>query len=383
MTASRAAPTVPRMDTNQLSIAYVGNFQNKHCTEGQVARGLECLGHTVTRLATNEHDHESIVAVVRESQPDVLLGAKWNFRGADGPWPDAANQVAALIAECRPFVRAVSCWHWDCVNKDFSSARWKWQQIVSEAVDLTVLTDGTAARDLPRCVVIRDGAPSEIDAGFALSEKIEGILFVGSLYGQRSDWARAMRHRLGDRFVHIGPGSRGYEPLDVMPNSEVTAAELGRVVRSFRFVAAPPWPFYRGYASDRYVIARAHGGLLIAPTVPEYGDGLIEWEHYLSVPMATDRYAAKCAEYLERYDRGQLEVIRQAGQRHALSKSWELRASELLGHLISRGLLKPHGDPDQAACGPTSPSSPVPSSRAWSSGISTSIDSSECGPPFN
>lgn len=317
-----------------MNISYLGNFHDAHSTEGQIARAFERLGHAVNRLGVRDNDHDSIVAAVKESPPDILLGAKFQFRGADAAWPDAANAVATLIAECRPYIGATVCHHFDLVNPEFSPARFAWQQIVSEAVDLTCLTDGSVVPRLPRAVCVRDGSPDDIDMSFEPGEQINAVCFIGTLYGQRQDWARAMRVRLGDRFVHVGRAAKGYEPLGIPPNTEIRGPDLTRLVRSFRLCVQPPWPFFAGYASDRWHVLTAHGGLLVAPETPGMeADGWASFRHYLPAPRDFNSFAAKCREFLDCYDSTQIEVIRQAGQRHAVSKTWDLRVKELLGHL--------------------------------------------------
>lgn len=326
------------MDTTKLRVLYPGNHGNAFATERFVANALEQLGYQVERLNVREHGHDSIVAAAKDGEFDVFLFAKAGWGGSDGSWPEAARGVVKTVEAVRPLVRACVAWHWDLCNPAFSPARFEWQKTVSAAVDLTCLTDGSIVPMLPNAVTLRDGAPDDVDLEFIPDQQIDAVLFCGTLYGQRGDWARAMMRRLGPRFVHVGPGSRGYEPLDIPANTEVTGGQLTRLIRSFRFVCNPPWPFYHGYASDRYMLARAHGGLLIAPTVPGYGDGLVEWEHYLPASTDPENYAHKCAEYLDKHDAGQLETVRQNGVRHARSKTWEVRVTELLSRLAARGL---------------------------------------------
>lgn len=83
----------------------------------------------------------------------------------------------------------------------------------------------------------------------------------------------------------------------------------------------------------------AHGGLLIAPITPGLdADGWRSGDNFMGAPLDFDGYASKAAEILDRHDKGQLETIRQNGVRHARSKTWGLRAAELLAHLEQRGL---------------------------------------------
>jgi hypothetical protein len=300
-----------------LEIAYIGNFGPRWNTEEDVASGFERLGHTVTRMPVSEHDHDSIAATVKDLRPDLLIGAKWQFRGADGAWPGAANHVAALVEDCRPFVGASVCWHWDLVNKEFSPDRFAWQKIVSAAVDLTCLTDGSVLTSFPDAMVIRDGCPDDIDDSVPFAPTRD-VLFLGTAYGDRPRLIAALRARFGSRFTHVESG--------------VTGPDLTKLIRDHRLVVGPHWPFFPGYASDRSMIVRSHGGLLVAPEVPGYGDGLMASEHFLPVPVDVDTIIKETANYLM-WPRDRLEAVRMAGHAHALARPWTVRCSELLSHL--------------------------------------------------
>ena len=304
------------MDTT-LRIAYVGNFHISWATEQHVARGFERLGHQVTRLAVGEHDHDSLVSAVSELRPDILLGAKWGFcKGGDGEWPEAAHAVVKLVAACRPYVGACVTWHWDLVAPEFSSARFEWQRIVSEACDLTALTDGHSAPNLPRCVIVRDGCPDDVDDSLPF-EPTRDVLFLGIPYGDRPRLIDALSERFGAGFEHVAGG--------------YTGADLTKLVRSFRIVVGPHVPRFAHYWSDRMTVVCAHGALFAAPPVPGMElDGWVPSQNYLALPREPLSMASKVAEILARCDRGQLETIRRSGMRHARSKTWELRVEQLL-----------------------------------------------------
>jgi hypothetical protein len=304
------------MDTT-LRIAYVGNFHAPWATEEHVARGFERLGHHVTRLGVRDHDHDSLVAAVCELRPDILLGAKWGFNhGGDGEWPDAARAVVRLIEACRPYIGACVTWHWDLVAAEFSPARFQWQQIVSEACDLTALTDGRSVPNLPRAIVIRDGCPDDVDDGIPFAPTGQ-VLFLGTPYGDRPRLIDALRQRFGAGFEHVADG--------------YTGSELTKLVRSFRIVVGPHVPRFAHYWSDRITAVCAHGALFAAPPVPGMElDGWVPSQNYLALPQEPASMASKVAEILERCDRGQLETIRQRGMHHAQSKTWEVRIGQLL-----------------------------------------------------
>lgn len=54
-----------------LRVAYIGNFQHRHCTEVHIAASLEDLGHTVIRLQENEVPVRAIAG--RAAGADLLL----------------------------------------------------------------------------------------------------------------------------------------------------------------------------------------------------------------------------------------------------------------------------------------------------------------------
>lgn len=331
-----------RMDTAKLRVLYPGNHGNAFATERYVANAFESLGHQVERLDVREHDHDSIVAAAKGGAFDLFLFAKAGWKGADGAWPEAAHGVVKTIDALRPFIGAAVCHHFDLVAPEFSPPRFAWQQIVSEACDLTCLTDGYSAPKLPKCIVLRDGAPDDIDHDFTPTEQINGILFCGTLYRDRQLWVASMRRVLGPRFVHVGPDGDGCEALGIPPRTEVTGKELTRLVRSFRFCVQPPYPMFPGYWSDRITVLSAHGGLVIAPTVLGMeADGLRPWVSYLPATPNFDSFAGKIREYLDIHDQSQIETVRAGASAWAATKGWSVRVEQLLAELSARGLPRP------------------------------------------
>lgn len=311
------------MDTT-LRITYCGNFGPAWNTESHVSRGFERLGHIVDRLPVSQHDHDSILAHIKESRPDILLGAKWGFKGAESMEANGARAVVKLIEACRPYIGAAVTAHWDLVAPEFSPSRWQWQQIVSEACDLTCLTDGHSAPNLPKTLVIRDGCPDDVDDSVPF-EPTKDVLFLGGAYGERPRLISALQSRFGSRFEHV---PHGY-----------TGPELTKLIRSFRIVVGPHVPRFANYFSDRLYVVTAHGALFAAPTVPGMDlDGWVPSQNYLALPQEPASMANKVHEILTRNDAGQLESIRLNGMRHSRSKSWEVRVSQLLRELESRGL---------------------------------------------
>jgi hypothetical protein len=352
-----------------MRVLYLGAFHNPYCTEGRVAAAFEELGHDVVRLDEARTCAAQILDAARSCEFDLLLFAKGRFKEAQGDWPQAAYEIVKLLRELKAFIPLAVCWHWDLVADDYAPARWQWQSIVSEAVDLTVLTDGFSASRLPNAIVIRDGAqlddvnavgdedrslrePMEVP-GFrrttdsTAAQQVDAVplaeqadyevghaLFVGSAYRERREWIEVTRRRLGRRFTHIGPGGEGCRDSHISPGVEMRGAALTRLMRSFRLCLQPPWPHFPRYWSDRITVLGARGALMVAPVVQGMDeDGWQPGVNYLPAPLDFQQYAAQVEEYLERHDRRQLEKVRQNCIAHARSLTWEKRVTEFLAVL--------------------------------------------------
>lgn len=308
-----------------MKLLYLGAFRHSFGTENEIARALERAGHEVTRLEESEANQASIAAAAEDLRPDVLLLAKARFQEAGGEWPNDAAAVVSLIEQLRPAVGRVACWVFDLLAEEFSPERFAWARAVAPACDLFATTDGHTAPKLPGAVVVRQGAPDEIDAAAdwpeeCKPEEYEGdVLFLGMPYRERQRLIEACFARFGQRFRAV---------------NDCRGPELTRLVRSFRLVVGPQWPHFAGYWSNRIYTVAGHGGLFAAP--PVEGMSAEGWRasgNYLALPCDPAAMADKLAEYL-RCDPGQLRAIQLAGHAHAREQcSYDRRVAELLAHL--------------------------------------------------
>lgn len=312
-----------------LKILYLGSFAESWSTETYIANALEHAGHSVERLEEAEAESESVVARCRELKPDVLLGAKWRLMAGSagrptpeaGDWPHSGEAVVAMLDAARPHVGRTVTWVFDLLAPDFvlGQGRFEWALRVAGACDVFATTDGATAPSIPNSAVIRQGVPDDVDHSAAWQpHDYEGdVLFLGRAYGLRAALAEACGAQFGNRFRVV---------------NDCRGAELTRLVRSYRVVVGPLWPYYADYWSNRLYVVTGHGGLFAAPSVAGMeGEGWQAWRNYLPLPRDAASAVAKLREFVTRYHGGQLETIRRQGFEHAVARcGYTQRVTELL-----------------------------------------------------
>jgi hypothetical protein len=318
-----------------MKIVYLGAFSLPHNTECYIANAFERLGHELVRLEETTSDQASIVAACRRHEPDLLLFAKARFREANHGWPDDAEPIRRMIAAVRPHVGRVVCWVFDLLAREFRQERFQWAARVAEACDSFATTDGATAPQLPNAVVIRQGMPDDVDRSCpwrpAPSPIGGDVLFLGCAYQDRQVLVEA----LGRRFS-------GASRFCVVNN--VRSSGLTRLVRSYRFVVGPHYPYFAGYWSNRLYVVTGHGGLFAAPAVQGMdAEGWLPGRNYLELPLEPRAMAAQLEEYL-RWDTTSLDEIRRTGFEHAgTACTYDRRVQELLKHLAGAGTMKRSG----------------------------------------
>jgi glycosyl transferase family 1 len=303
-----------------MKFLYLGAFRNPSGAENQIARALVRAGHEVIACEESEVNQESVSAQAAELRPDVLLLAKGRFHEAGQEWPNDARAIVGLLDQLRPHVGRTVCWLFDLLAEEFVAERFEWARTIAPACDLFVTTDGHTAPKLPRAVVVRQGAPDDVDLEAGWSDEFDGdVLFLGMPYGERRRLVDACFARFGQRFRSI---------------NDCRGPELTRLVRSFRLVVGPHWPHFAGYWSNRIYVVAGHGGLFAAPPVEGMqAEGWRPSQNYLALPRDPEQMADKLAEYL-RCDPRQLSAIQRAGHVHARERlSYDRRVEELLGLL--------------------------------------------------
>lgn len=323
-----------------MHILYLGSFAHSWSTENYIARALERTGCEVIRLEESEQTHESIVQAAAERRPDCLLFAKGRFRGANGDWPAAAGSLCKLLDDVRPHVGSIVCWMFDLVARQFAADRFAWASAVAAACDRFVTTDGSSAPELPKSLVIRQGAPDDVDHDCLWQPESQiDVLFLGTAYRDRQQLVDALARRFGQRFQHV---------------NDCRGAELTQLVRSARLCVGPHYPHFANYWSNRLYVIAGHGGLFAGPNVAGMNEeGWRSGENFLALPLEPEQMAAKLEEYLTRHDRGQLETVRQRAYEFAQTHcSYDVRVAALLSALAPTSL------PDQS---PVVPSTLEPS----------------------
>lgn len=322
-----------------MKILYLGSFQENWSTETYIAKAFGRAGCEVVKLEESAETHESIVQAAAETAPDLFLFAKARFRGANQGWPQAAEPVCQLLAAVRPHVDRVACWLFDLLAREFAPERFQWASTVAAACDLFALTDGHTAPQLPNALVVRQGAPDDVDKECEWDvEPRWDVLFLGTPYRERQLLVEALGRRFGDGFKHV---------------NDCRGADLTRLVRSARICVGPHYPHLANYWSNRLYVVTAHGGLFAAPPVPGMQrEGWRSGENFLALPLDPEQMAAKLEEYVNRYDRAQLQTIRRNACTHANGVCrYDDRVRELIAALAM--------DTSRRGAEPPSPATPA------------------------
>ncbi len=90
------------MSKKAYKILYIGNFQENSVGEPEIAKCLEALGHTVTRIKESPTSVPYIQDELRKEEYDFLLFAKCRIGNP--------NEVERILKTCRI---PVICWVFD------------------------------------------------------------------------------------------------------------------------------------------------------------------------------------------------------------------------------------------------------------------------------
>lgn len=295
-----------------MRIVFYGNHSVDYTSESHHCASLEELGHEVVRL----QEPQVPADVIRDNalESDLFVWIKthgWETPGIDlaiGAMKQAAVPVLSYHLDAYrqipdrwaryqndPYMRQLD--HFFSVDECL--ADW-----LNENTDVKghYLPPGVYGRE---CYISDEPSPHAND-----------VVFTGS-YGYHDsypmrpkliDW---LRQTYGDRFTHIGGGSR----VGTLRGAELNALYANsKVVVGDSFICDPNYP--GKYWSDRVPEVLGRGGVLLAPWVfgldEHFTDGkhLLTYEHgnFIDLRMKIDWLLAHAAER---------ELIRGAGHAHA------------------------------------------------------------------
>lgn len=261
---------------DDVSVAYIGNFTQRHCTEVHVADALEKLGCRVIPLQESTRPLDEIEAVAAST--DLLLYTRtWGL--ADRP---------AAISMFRRLERSgtvTASFHLDLyvgLNREvtldgdpFWSTQWVFTPDGDPASDEIFKARGIQHVWSPPAVHRPECVPGRYDAAFA-----HDVVFVGSYPYPHAEWS--YRNRLvewlqatyGAGFKRYGSGSTTIrnEPLnDLYASASVVVGD-----------SLCPGFTKPGYWSDRLTETLGRGGVLVWPRIDGVAEqGFIDGIHYL------------------------------------------------------------------------------------------------------
>lgn len=299
-----------------MRILHAGMWTHGWFTEHYIARAFERAEHAVERFDESRYNGAALVDKCRIMLPDVLLFHKLNLVGT-GSWPDYPERHIEILGKLKGYCGAVVCWQFDLMLAPSWERRFEWAKKVAPHIDLFAATDGGAARLLPNGVVIRQGAPDDVDDScpFDLPFTCD-VLFLGSQYGDRVSLVQKLKAAFpAARFVNDARGG-----------------DLARIVRSARFVIGPHWPSADHYWSNRIYVVTGNGGLFAAPEIVGMRDeGWVPGVNYLALPSSLPEMIDTLQKTVRDTPPLAFEPIRRAGYEHAQGKcSYDARVAELL-----------------------------------------------------
>jgi hypothetical protein len=322
-------------------VAYIGNVGEQsapHSTENHVARALESLGITVTRLHEQRFTWDPRVI---PRQTDWVI---WTHTHGFAARPTHRRQAHFLEAMRRRGTPVVS-YHLD---------RWwdlgRQHQITEEPyfrTDLVCTADGGNAERWAAAGVQHVWFPPavslpECEPGTPRDEYRSDVAFVGSWQGgyhpehsHRAGLIDWLRDTYGDRLaLWPRPGEhavRGEQLRDLYASVKV-------LVGDSCFSGDPRGAYY---CSDRIPETLGRGGLLVHPDTPGVTDGTLytSGEHLLTWPAGDGAALANVIDAALSDDELRREVS-DAGKAHVLANhTYERRMTQLLEVMAERQLI--------------------------------------------
>lgn len=255
---------------------FLGNFEQKHSTEGYISDALCAAGHFVSKIQEDRSTPGQLIALISDLEPDVLISSKFQLQGL--PFSFTRSEPISLVAVLRTVRRTfpklkIAAWVFDLMRPEFRQDRYDWSRGVSSECHRFFCTDSVLAADtsIYNGRLLRQGYPGpvkEIKLETMRHARCEGdVTFLGDAYGPRKLWIRALQREFGSRFKWYRAGIHGNE--------------LFHVCQSAKIVVGPSYPHFHGYWSNRIYLTAGYGGLFVGPaTDGMLGEGWVPGRNY-------------------------------------------------------------------------------------------------------
>lgn len=273
-----------------MKIAFLGNFNNQanNKIEESMSYVLRDMGHEVLEFDEKDFNKDDII----NADADILLF----FKGGTGVGEMSVDELVDMLYKV-PYTKV--CWYFDKVW----GARIEYMMKIAPVTDFVFLTDGTFVRrhnyinfyELKQAIdAVKPGK------GKYKKEFDVPIVFPGTIYGQRKEWAEYLKHNYGDAFQIV---------------NGIFDSDLEDLCESAKVFVAPKYPQDNHYWSNRIYQVIGRGGFLIHPYLTGLAEEFEDGEHLVFYRNPKEMIE-KINYYLQNDE--ERERIREKGQKHCL-----------------------------------------------------------------
>jgi len=280
-----------------MKVIYLGNFENKFSdtTEKHIKYALEQLGHKVVTIDETNTSLDEILTFTG----DLFLFHK-------------GIELIDLVELLNKITYKKVFWYFDKVWND----REQWMNTVIPFVDKGFLTDEAWIRshNYKNIEVLRQGIGNEdTSLGTFKKEYESDIAFLGTVYGERKGFIKALQEVYKDRF-------RIY--------NNVFGRDLYDLCASAKIIVAPKFPQNDFYWSSRIYMTLGSGGFLIHPRLEGLKEEFEEDKHFVAFSSGKE-LKDKIDYYLAH--KKERKKIQMAGYKHCLENyTYQDRVKKLL-----------------------------------------------------
>lgn len=279
-----------------MKILYLGNFGNvgSNYVEEDIKSALEELGHEVIPV------HEKDVKTVPNTKADMLLFHKAGVGKyiSLAEWIEVLNHVV-----CKKVM-----WFFDPIQ--LFRQRETDIETIAEYIDYGFLVDDTWRRrhKFNNLYSLKEGIGT-VYQGKVRDEFKFDIVFVGSLYGKREEFAGRLKGRYGNRF-HVASNCYGQDLADLSVSTKI--------------IVAPDFPTNEFYWSSRFYLTLGLGGFMVHPDCYGLRDEFEEGKHFAGYKgmnelfMTIDYYLEHEEERKQIQMEGQVRCLEVATFQHRL-----------------------------------------------------------------